>query len=87
MGYQSLAMPSVSIGYGSIIAARSVVTRDVPPYSIVAGNPGVVVKQRYSKHDIELLLELSWWDWPIDKISEYIRIITSGRPSALAKIA
>lgn len=86
-GYQSLVMPGVSIGHGSIIAARAVVTRDIPPYSVVAGNPGTVVKQRFSKKETDLLLELSWWDWPIEKITKNITTIMSSGPEELAAIA
>lgn len=74
-GYDSLVMAGVTIGDGAIIAARSVVVKDVPPYSIVAGNPAKVVKMRYDDKTIERLLKISWWNWSIDKINSNLALI------------
>jgi len=78
IGTEALFMPGVTVGHGSIIGARTVVTKDVPPYSVVVGSPGKVVKKRFSDENIEKLLEISWWDWSDDKIKDAINIITSG---------
>lgn len=78
IGYEATIMPGVKIGDGAIIAAKSVVTKDIPPYSIVAGNPAVVKKMRFSEAEIDTLLEIKWWDWPIEKITENLKSITSG---------
>lgn len=76
-GYDSLVMNGVNIGNGSIIASRAVVIKDVPAYSIVAGNPAKVVKMRFDSKTIERLQELSWWDWEIEKINRNLKLICS----------
>lgn len=74
-GYDSLIMNGVSIGDGAIIATRAVVVKDVPPYSIVAGNPAKVVKKRFDDETIHRLQKIAWWDWDIEKITKYLPII------------
>ena len=64
IGHDALVMPGVSVGDGAIIATRSVVTRDVPPYAIVGGNPAQVIRTRFDEPTIERLLRIAWWDWP-----------------------
>ncbi|TIW12429.1 MAG: chloramphenicol acetyltransferase, partial [Mesorhizobium sp.] len=59
----------VRIGNGAIVAAKSVVTHDVAPYAIVAGNPARIVKMRFDEFTVRRLLKAAWWDWPVDKIS------------------
>jgi len=75
-GYDSLVKGGVTIGDGAIIASRAVVVKDVPPYSIVAGNPAKVVKMRFDDKTIERLLNIAWWDWPIGKINQNLSLIT-----------
>lgn len=77
-GFQSTIMPGVHIGHGSIIASKSVVTKDVPPYSIVAGNPAKVVGMRFDQRTIDRLLAVAWWDWSIEKITRQVRAIMAG---------
>ena len=79
-GYESLVMPGISIGHGAIIAARSVVTQDVPPYAIVAGNPARIVRMRFDDARIKALLDMAWWDWPEDQIQARIPELVFGRP-------
>lgn len=74
-GYDSLVMNGVTIGNGTIIAARAVVVKDVPAYSIVAGNPAKVVKMRFDDQAIERLERLAWWDWPIEKINQHLKLL------------
>ncbi len=74
-GYDSLIMNGVTIGNGAIIAARAVVVKDVPAYSIVAGNPAKVVKMRFDDQTIERLQKIAWWDWNIEKISKHLKLI------------
>lgn len=69
MGYNSLIKNGVKIGDGAIIAANAVVVKDVPPYAVVAGNPAKVVKMRFDNTTIERLLNISWWNWGIEKIN------------------
>ncbi|MCL4120777.1 UNVERIFIED_CONTAM: hypothetical protein GTU68_060620 [Idotea baltica] len=76
IGYKATIMPGVSVGDGAIIGAYSVVTRNVAPYTIVGGNPAKVIKPRFSEQHIKELLEMQWWDWPIDKITENLEFLT-----------
>lgn len=68
IGYDALIMPGVVIGDGAIIGARSVVTRNVDPYTIVGGNPAKVIRKRFDEKTITALLELKWWDWEMEKV-------------------
>jgi virginiamycin A acetyltransferase len=70
IGYDALIMPGVTIGDGAIIGARAVVTKDVEPYTIVAGNPARVIRKRFDDEVIESLLKIQWWNWEIEKIME-----------------
>ena len=70
IGAKSTIMSGVKIGNGAVVGACSVVTKDVPPYAIVAGNPAKIVKYRFSENQIKDLLEIKWWDWNEDKIKE-----------------
>lgn len=84
IGYDSLIMPGVTIGDGCIIAARSVVVKDVEPYSVVGGNPASLLKYRFSQDAIAQLLEIRWWDWDIEKISRNIHLIMDTDINALS---
>lgn len=75
IGRESIIMPGVKVGGGSIIAAYSVVTRDVPPYSVVGGNPAQCIKKRFDDELIELLLRLKWWDFDNDKLVEFLPLL------------
>lgn len=68
IGRESIIMPGVKIGDGAIIAAYSVVTKDVEPYSVVGGNPARFIKKRFNDELIDLLLEFKWWDLPPEKL-------------------
>jgi virginiamycin A acetyltransferase len=87
LGYQALVLPGVTIGPGAVIAAASVVTVDVPPYAIVAGNPARVVRRRFPDEEVQQLLDAAWWDWPVPLITEHARTIMAGRPAELLRIA
>ena len=76
IGYGATIMPGVQIGDGAIIATRSVVTKDVAPYSIVGGNPAREIRKRFSDAEIAELLEIRWWDWPIEKITANVQRLT-----------
>ena len=60
---EAIIMSGVTIGDGVVIGARAVVTKNVPPYTIVAGNPAIVMKQRFDDKTIQRLLDVKWWSW------------------------
>ena len=68
-------MSGVKISNGAIIGATATVTKDVPPYAIVVGNPGKIVKYRFTEKQIAMLLAIKWWEWSEEKIkSEYLNM-------------
>lgn len=79
LGSGALILSGVQIGHGAVVAARSVVTRDVPPYAIAAGLPARVVRLRHSEQQVRQMLEVRWWDWPDDKIREAVPLLSSDR--------
>lgn len=86
LGYRAAVLPGVTIGSGAIIGAFSVVTKDVPPYAIVAGNPARVIRYRFEPAVIDRLLALAWWDWPIEKITAHVQLLTGNDPEALLAV-
>lgn len=86
-GYQSMIMPGVRIGDGAIVATGAVVTADVPPYTIVGGNPAKPIRQRFPDADVDLLCRAAWWDWPVELVTAHTRTIMSGTPAEIARIA
>lgn len=70
-----LILSGVSLGDGAVVAARSVVTKDVKPYEIVGGNPAKHIKYRFTEDQIDKLLKIKWWDWEIDKIKSNFELI------------
>ena len=76
IGYNATIMAGVQIGDGAIISANATVVKDVAPYSIVGGNPAREIKKRFSDANIEKLLEMAWWNWPIATITENIQDLT-----------
>jgi virginiamycin A acetyltransferase len=78
VGNDATIYSGVELGDGCIVSGQSVVTKSVPPYAIVAGNPARIVKYRFSADIIEKLLKLKWWDLPIEKIRELSPFFNSG---------
>ena len=76
-------MAGVTIGDGAIIATNATVVSDVPPYTIVGGNPAREIRRRFSEPTIVKLLELRWWDWDIDRITANVGRLTGGRVEEL----
>ncbi len=76
IGYGVTIMPGIKVGDGAIIATKSVVTKDVAPYAIVGGNPAREIKKRFSDEMINQLLNLAWWNWPIEKITQHVNDLT-----------
>lgn len=86
-GYHAVVMPGVTIGDGAIIAAGSVVTSNVAPYTIVGGNPAKPIRRRFTDEDTARLLRAAWWDWPTVLVTEHARTIMAGTPSDIAAVA
>lgn len=87
IGYNACIRPGVKIGDGAIIATTSLVTKDVPPYTIIGGNPAKIIRQRFEDNVIEELLRIRWWDWPIEKILQHLPEITGADIEKLKVLA
>lgn len=85
IGYEAVVMAGVHIGDGAIIASRAVVTKDVPPYTIVGGTPAKKIRMRFDEDTIAQLQELKWWDWSTDEIAHYLPHIMNGDMEELMK--
>ncbi len=68
IGHGAIVRPDVTIGAGAVVAAGAVVTRDVPPYMIVAGIPATPLRARFPDAIAERMLALAWWDWPHERL-------------------
>ena len=77
IGQNALILPGVNIGDGAIIGAESVVGRDVPPYTIAAGNPAKPIRKRFDDELVDLMLAFKWWDRTIDEINDLIPLLTN----------
>ncbi|MCK5932838.1 MAG: type B chloramphenicol O-acetyltransferase [Fulvimarina manganoxydans] len=83
IGCEAIVMPGVTIGDGAVIGTRALITKDVEPYAIVAGNPAKLIRKRFDDAAIAELLELRWWDWSDDDLKTAMPILTSGNVLAL----
>jgi virginiamycin A acetyltransferase len=87
LGRESMVLPGVRIGDGAIVAAGSVVSSDVPPYGVVAGNPARLVRRRFADRDVARLLRIAWWDWPVEAVTRHVRTIMNGTVDELEAAA
>ena len=78
IGNSVTMMQGIHIGDGAIIGTNSLVTKDVEPYSIVGGNPAKLIRKRFDEETINFLVQLAWWDWPMDKIVTHMDAIIIG---------
>ncbi|OLO38191.1 acetyltransferase [Priestia megaterium] len=86
IGMDTIIMPGINIGDGSIVAAKSVITKDVEPYTIVGGNPAQKIKKCFPEQIINKLLEIKWWNLTIDIISDHIDVMVNGNIEKLEKL-
>lgn len=87
IGHGVTIMPGVKVGNGAIIASQSIVTKDVPDYAIIGGNPAQLIRKRFDEDTINRLLRIAWWDWDIVKITEHLKLINSTDVDTLETIA
>ena len=85
IGYEAVILSGVTIGDGAIIGTRAVVTKDVPPYTIVGGVPAKTIRKRFPDDDIAALQKMKWWDWPIEQIQAHISEIQTGKIEELKR--
>ena len=86
IGSEAMIMAGVNIGSGAVIAARTVVTKDVPPYAIVGGNPAQLIKYRFDDETIAKLLQLKWWDWSEEEVKAAMSYLCSNNIQGLSQI-
>lgn len=87
LGDGATVLPGVRIGHGAIVGARSLVTRDVPDYAVVGGNPARVLRLRFTEDEIARLLALAWWDWPVEHLTAHVPTLMAGDVAALEAVA
>jgi len=85
IGYDATIMPGVKIANGAIIAAKSVVTKNVPDYAVAGGNPARIIRTRYDDEQISRLNAIAWWDWSAGKITQNLKLINSTDIDALER--
>jgi chloramphenicol O-acetyltransferase type B len=86
IGVEAFILPGIQIADGAVIGARSVVTKNVGPYEIWAGNPAILIRKRFSDDIIELLLKIQWWNWDIEEIVDQTDLLMSNDVEKLEKL-
>ena len=86
IGQNVTVLPGVHIGDGAIIGANSVVAGDIPPYTVAAGNPCRVIRNRFDAELTDYLLNLRWWDWEPEKIFRNLDALCSGDLTLIRQI-
>lgn len=85
IGMNVTILSGITIGDGVIVGAGSVVTKDVEPYAIVAGNPAHLIRKRFDQATIDKLLAIKWWDWDMHRIKENMPLLLSNRVDEFIK--
>lgn len=85
IGYGATILSGVNIGHGAVIGAMAVVTKDIAPYTVAAGNPAVEQRKRFTDTEIQTLLKLKWWDWSDEQIRNNVELLCSDQISELLK--
>lgn len=83
IGYEAVILSGIHIGDGAIIGTRAVVTKDVPPYTVVGGIPAKEIKKRFNEETITKLQQIQWWNWPFNKIQQFLPYIMNGEVNKL----
>lgn len=83
IGSEAVIMPGITVGDGAVIGTRSLVTKDVEPYTIVGGNPARMIRKRFDERQIAMLLEMKWWEWSSLRLKAAMPIMTSGNVEGL----
>lgn len=86
IGHNATIMPGITIGDGAIVATNTTVTKNVPPYSIVGGNPSQLIRKRFNDIQINSLLEMKWWNWNIDLITQHVQLLTNNNIEELINV-
>lgn len=79
IGYEAIILAGVTVGDGAVIGARAVVTKDVPPYTIVGGIPARIIRRRFGEETIHALLRIKWWNWRPEQIRKKIIFLQEGK--------
>ncbi|WP_181700034.1 CatB-related O-acetyltransferase [Chthonobacter albigriseus] len=85
LGMDATIMPGIRVGNGAVVAAKSVVTRDVPPFAVVAGNPARIVRTRFEPAVVDALLDIAWWNWTPERITNHLSAIRGADLDALRR--
>ncbi len=83
----AIVLTGIRIGHGAIIGAGAVVTKDVPDYAIVGGNPAKVISYRFPEEQRKALLDIAWWDWPDEDVRDAVPLIAGKDVDALIAYA
>jgi acetyltransferase-like isoleucine patch superfamily enzyme len=86
LGSGAIILSGLTIGHGAVVAAHAVVTKDVPPYAIVGGNPARVIRYRFDEETIAALLDTAWWELPREQVATLIPLLQSDRVTELIRV-